>query len=1004
MNTTLFPPRGDRRRARHIRTSSLATALAVLLLQAPLHGEVARRADSFVDSIGVNTHFGVGGTYAMASNTADRLVESGIRYIRNNRRTMPSLVPHGIQTLVVIDTNTIPLNDIIDMLEEPGVLGIEGFNEPDNFPRAWNGIADDKTTRDYSGARAFQRDIYDAAKSSQAKLKPILAPGMGSWRQSGTVTPLPFDKLSLHSYSWGRNPGFQSLDLECIPYAAQMIAPGQSPQGIWVTEAGFNNAIDSTQNHRPVTETAAGKYIPRMLALNFNRWIEKTFIYELIDTGPNDATTWDMANPERNFGLLRHDRSAKPAFWALKNLISLLSDTGSQTFSPGALNITLSGDTTDLNRTLLQKSNGDYYLLLWKEALSCDRDVTPPVDLSVAPASVTVNFGSTAQSVTLYGDLTNPQFTSLAQGTFTNVGSLQVDVPDEVVILKISGIANAGTGVPAAPAGADLVIDNAWTVPAEPVADEPTALWATFENRGTEATSGSSIAKLRLNGHPNDHAVRFIVPALAAGERINLQGVAGTPPTAATWTAGAAGRHHFSLKADAESALSETNINNNGYLLTVPVLSGRWIDACDSFANWTASDGNWTINSGGGRTFFANSSKHAAGTLTHTLPQQLASDWHLDFDYGWHFGSGAYNLSVMADVLTSSNNGYRIRVRQGVISNPADSSNVGKLIQLFRVANGVAATTPLAEGPGYNLPGDQTSGSFLPVRLVFDRAAQSLSVYVDLNGDGVWEQSIPPVRDTVAPVRDFDKIVLSAHDGQGAHCRPKFDNIRLSRGMIDLAPAPYLADSFVDLSQWTSVTNWAKSTSGDYIQNIAQYAAGTLTHPFPATLKDSWTVGFDYDFRWGGAGSGQSLKWGHHNLQVHADMVNSAGDGYRVVVRQGDSNNPALHGKIIQLVRLQNGNATVLAEGVGYNTPGWLALGRARPDFKRVVLNYDRATQRLSVLADLNRDGVLEEVIAPKLDATFTQFQKLVLGAHDAQGGTPGVGPCLDNVTVGLIR
>ncbi len=966
----------------------ITPVLALLSIQAPLRAEVARRADSFVDSIGVNTHFGVPySVYSLnpGSVHVQRLVESGIRYVRNNRTDVKALHDAAqIKTLVVMDSK-LAMAEIMDMLAKPHVIGIEGFNEPDSGenPKNWDGIYDDPDTGNFSGTRAFQQQLYAAAKASDFKNKPILAPAMGWWRRAGLLPPLPFDKLSLHSYTNAYYPGHPWLDSQCIPYTAQMIAAGQSPQGIWVTEVGYHNAInDPRLAHIPVTEAVSAKYIPRLFTLYFNRRIEKTFVYELLDIGT------DLAYNEHNFGLLRRDGSRKPAFWAVKNLIHLLKDTGGQSFTPGALNITLTGDTDSVNRTLLQKANGDYYLLLWNEVRYND---------PAPSAQVTVGLGNVASSITVYTALAAQNY---GTQTHANVSSLELTVPDEVIVLKISGITGTGTGVPPPPSGVDLVITKAWTIPAEPLVGEPAKLFASVENRGTAGASHSSQIKMSLNGHPSEHPLTFHVPALAAGASITLESMSGSPPAPATWRPATAGGHHFSLSCDTSNTVAEVNENNNNYLLTVPVPSDRWTDPCDSLANWTASGGGWAINSGGGRTFFANTSQYSSGTLTHTLPQPLTTNWHLDFDYSWHHGDGSHDLSVMVDALTSSGNGYRIRVRQGVASGPGGS--LGKLIQLFKITNGVVAATPFAEGPGYNLPGDPTSTAFRPVRLVFDRSAQSLSVYIDLNGDGVWEQSIAPARDTSAPVRDFDKIVLSAQDEQGAWSRPKFDNIQLTRGLIDLAPAPYFTDSFADLSQWTNVVNWDR-LSGGYIRNTSQHATGTLTHVFPTTLHNGWTLRFDYDFLWGGAASTQSLKFGHHNLLVYAELLNTYGNGYRVTVRQGDSNSTALHAKVVQILRVQDGVSTLLAEGVGYNTPGWMSLGRARPDFKPIIFTYDRATQRLSVLADLNRDGVMEEVIAPVHDATFSAFNKLVLGARDGQGGTPGVGPCLDNITVGTL-
>lgn len=992
---------GGHRAPVHRLVPNVAMATACLLSAAftpSAQAEMARQADSFVESIGVNTHIGVSGVYG--SPTPDILRQSGIRYIRNNRSAVPSLYEgdaygNKIKTLVVVDSQNMNLADLVTWLGRDDVLAVEGFNEPDNWGRSWSGSADIPASGDYSGTRAFQRDLYDAAKASaSAKLKPILAPGMGWWRRAGMLSPVPFDKLSFHSYLKGQYPGASLLDVECIPYGASMVATGQSAGGIWTTEAGYNNALNSSADHRPVTEAAAANYIPRLLALNFNRRIEKTFIYEFIDGGTN------LANVEHRFGLLRNDRSKKPSYWAVKNLISLLNDKGAP-FQPGALNLTLTGDTTNVNRTLLQKRNGDYYLLLWTEVSSCDHTTTPPQDLTVPPASVTLGFGTTAGAVTIYSNLEQETYTSVSH---SNISSLALDVPDKMLVVKISGIAGSGSGVPVPAAGPDLVITKTWTVPAEPLvtenptSSEETTLHAIVHNRGGAAVGGSSVVKMRLNGSSNFHALTFNVPDLAAGGSATVQ-------STGVWSPPAAGHHNFAFNITAPSGVTETNARNNGHLLTIPVLSHRWPDPCDSLANWTASDpGRWVVQTVGARTYFANTSTgvNSTGSLTHTPATPLTTNWKLDFEYNWRWGDGAYNLSVMADVLDSGGNGYRVRVRQGVAPTPG---NVGKLIQIFKVTGHVAAFSPLAEGPGYDRPGDATSQNFMPVSLIFDRATQSLSVYMDLDGDGVLEQSIPPVRDVNTPTTTFHKVVLSAYDGQNANTIPKFDNVRLSRGMLNLAPAPYFTDRLVNLDQWTDVTNWTTATTGDltYVQTTAQYASGTMTHVFPTMLTQGWTLGFDYDFRWGGAGSSQSLKWGHNNVQLRADMLDANNNGYRVTVRQGDSGVAANNGKVISVSKVTNGSATLLGEGIGYNTPGWLSLGRARPDFKRVSFTYNRKMQTLSVLIDVDRNGVMEQIIAPIPDTTYTEFSKLVLSAYDAQGGTPGVGPLFDNIEIGLI-
>jgi len=89
--------------------------------------------------------------------------------------------------------------------------------------------------------------------------------------------------------------------------------------------------------------------------------IARTYLYELLDEGT------DYSNSEFAFGLVHADRvTVKPAFTGMANLISILQDPGSS-FTPTSLEYTLTGAPSTVHRSLLQKRNGDYYVLLWNE-------------------------------------------------------------------------------------------------------------------------------------------------------------------------------------------------------------------------------------------------------------------------------------------------------------------------------------------------------------------------------------------------------------------------------------------------------------------------------------------------------------------------------------------------------------------------------------------------------------------------------------------------------------
>ncbi|MDJ0702671.1 MAG: hypothetical protein QNJ46_05270 [Leptolyngbyaceae cyanobacterium MO_188.B28] len=109
------------------------------------------------------------------------------------------------------------------------------------------------------------------------------------------------------------------------------------------TECGYHNAIFG--NYSGVSEGSSRKYLPRLFLEYFNRDVERTYSYELIDIKPNP----DNDQAKFHFGLLRNDGSPKTAFIALRNLIMLLRDPNAvaSVASPlGSLDYGFSGDAT----------------------------------------------------------------------------------------------------------------------------------------------------------------------------------------------------------------------------------------------------------------------------------------------------------------------------------------------------------------------------------------------------------------------------------------------------------------------------------------------------------------------------------------------------------------------------------------------------------------------------------------------------------------------------------
>ncbi len=189
----------------------------------------------------------------------------------------------------------------------------------------------------------------------------------------------------------------------------------------WATETGYHNAIS---NELGISDGAAGKYIPRLLLGNFKRNIESTYLYELANQGT------DSNDEQSNFGLLRFDGSPKPAFTAIKNMNSLLKEPGAK-FTPQSLDYEIEGDKQGIETVLLQKSNGDHYLILWQETKSWDNDAKK--DITVQGKKIKVSLKNPAKKLETY----DPTKSTSALNAEASAKAIDISVPDYPVILKV---------------------------------------------------------------------------------------------------------------------------------------------------------------------------------------------------------------------------------------------------------------------------------------------------------------------------------------------------------------------------------------------------------------------------------------------------------------------------------------------------------------------------------------------------------------------------------------
>jgi hypothetical protein len=389
----------------------------------------ATSAYNFNNSIGVATHLydlnlPDGNTQAMIN----ALTTAGIKHIRDGY-SVPITLPWatylsdetsifrevqaaGIDIDLGItgcpnDGTTAPpsvwASTVVANLDTSKIDYLELTNEIDNFCG----------TNWLTGANSFMQDFSSAIRANpDLKSIPIIGP---SFVNSSSVMDLGnlssyINYGNIHPYMNGDPPQSSYITGSQFPF----IAPDSGSDPVIATEVGNQTANLALNDgaYEPVPDSVQAIYAVNTYLEHYIAGVKRTYEYELVDDA-DDSSTNNMT-PEDHFGLLNYDFSPKPAYTAIKNLISLLSDTSN--FTPGSLGYTLSGANSTTHSLLMEKQNGSYWLAVWQDDSVYDRDTRTDIPLTQVP--VTLKFNVPMTSITTYDPIDST--TSVASSTNTN--------------------------------------------------------------------------------------------------------------------------------------------------------------------------------------------------------------------------------------------------------------------------------------------------------------------------------------------------------------------------------------------------------------------------------------------------------------------------------------------------------------------------------------------------------------------------------------------------------
>ena len=385
--------------------------------------EQAAQSDSFVSTISVQTHL----TYPSYQNwtgiVRPRLLELGVHHVREKMPTdatavsrLQDLAANGVRLTGgcwPVGTNYANASHCIAAANGLGTGVVDAFD-------GWNEV-EGKVATDWPSAWvAWETTLWQTYKGNSTwQSRPLYANSLAqaaSALQLGNRSSI-LDAGNLHSY-----PGGGGLPSDISKTWIPNWKTVADPKPLIVTETGYHTCPACT-NGVGVSVAAQGKLEPRILVEYFVHGIQRTSLYELIDEG---TSTTDR---EDHWGLLFPDGTPKPAFTAIKNLISLLADPGAS-FAPGSLSYTLTGALTSTHHLLLRKRNGRSYLVFWQEVKTYDP--TTEKDVNPAADAVTLKLGTAATSVKVYQPRTGTM--PIQTGSGTTIG---LSVPNELIVVEI---------------------------------------------------------------------------------------------------------------------------------------------------------------------------------------------------------------------------------------------------------------------------------------------------------------------------------------------------------------------------------------------------------------------------------------------------------------------------------------------------------------------------------------------------------------------------------------
>jgi hypothetical protein len=359
-----------------------ATLPSVLSARAPAGAADIPRADAsaFLDTLGVNVHMAYAWTaYRDDAAVVRALNELGIRHVRDVFIPWPAAAPKYERLAVegfkvdlvipVIDGRA----DVADFIARvkafdakfPGsIAAVEGPNEVNIWKVTFDGGNDIKNAGDLQ-RHLFARLRAEPSLSHIPMYNVTLAYTEAAQHRELGALQGATDYANMHAYIW-----YWGTPAEGLKYLLTFPKISAPDLPTVITETGYTTTLHDS--YSGVDENTQAIFMLQTLLDAFLMKVSRTYVYELLDLDHDPSG----ADPQKHFGLYRHDGAPKPAALAIRNLTRALRD-GDDGQMQEAAAVSVAGDA-QLRRLLLTRRDGTRCLIIWVESPLIRKDSRTP--------------------------------------------------------------------------------------------------------------------------------------------------------------------------------------------------------------------------------------------------------------------------------------------------------------------------------------------------------------------------------------------------------------------------------------------------------------------------------------------------------------------------------------------------------------------------------------------------------------------------------------------------